>query len=518
MSAFAATQTVAKNPADGDNATVTINNPAKGETYNLFKLFDATVSASGEISYQCTGDIPSDLSSFFTKDASNNVIPDDSILEKDNVGKVTGSKMTDALKAALETWAGKQTTPDATATSDGKEALAFTGMPYGYYVVTTTHKPDGQNAKSAITVTSTKPSASIYDKNVNEPNIEKEVEHQTYTIGDTVKYTATFDTTNYLGEGENAKQVTKYEVLDTLPNFLTNARITSIKIGETEYKGDALTETAFPGVTTFATNKKVTIPWATKDTSVTPAKFTSLYNQGTVVEIKYEAELTSVTNINKVDKNTVTLKPYVDDDNGDEEPWNRTWEDEAEITTYAAAIKKVDENDQPLDGAIFTIKGLTVEQTSDGVYTVVSYVPSSNTESAQLGTDDNGMLYIVGLASDVSLTVTEFKAPDGYNKLTETKTLTPQVLSKQLWKKSGYEEYDTKGNLVAFSETETTWTTVERNLNELDANALKITNNKGVELPSTGGMGTTILYVGGSILVILAAILLITKRRMSADE
>jgi len=36
--------------------------------------------------------------------------------------------------------------------------------------------------------------------------------------------------------------------------------------------------------------------------------------------------------------------------------------------------------------------------------------------------------------------------------------------------------------------------------------------------PSTGGMGTTILYIGGSILVILAAVLLITKRRMSADE
>ena len=35
---------------------------------------------------------------------------------------------------------------------------------------------------------------------------------------------------------------------------------------------------------------------------------------------------------------------------------------------------------------------------------------------------------------------------------------------------------------------------------------------------STGGMGTTILYVGGSILVILAAILLITKRRMNAED
>jgi len=36
--------------------------------------------------------------------------------------------------------------------------------------------------------------------------------------------------------------------------------------------------------------------------------------------------------------------------------------------------------------------------------------------------------------------------------------------------------------------------------------------------PSTGGMGTTLLYVGGSILVILAAVLLITKRRMNAED
>jgi len=45
-----------------------------------------------------------------------------------------------------------------------------------------------------------------------------------------------------------------------------------------------------------------------------------------------------------------------------------------------------------------------------------------------------------------------------------------------------------------------------------------ISNTQGTALPSTGGMGTTILYVGGSILVILAAILLITKRRMNAED
>ena len=46
----------------------------------------------------------------------------------------------------------------------------------------------------------------------------------------------------------------------------------------------------------------------------------------------------------------------------------------------------------------------------------------------------------------------------------------------------------------------------------------KLLNTQGTALPSTGGMGTTILYVGGSILVILAAILLITKRRMNAND
>ena len=51
-----------------------------------------------------------------------------------------------------------------------------------------------------------------------------------------------------------------------------------------------------------------------------------------------------------------------------------------------------------------------------------------------------------------------------------------------------------------------------------DVGVVSVINETGTELPSTGGMGTTILYVGGSILVILAAVLLITKRRMNADE
>jgi LPXTG-motif cell wall-anchored protein len=56
---------------------------------------------------------------------------------------------------------------------------------------------------------------------------------------------------------------------------------------------------------------------------------------------------------------------------------------------------------------------------------------------------------------------------------------------------------------------------VTQNLTELKAAALTIQNNKGVELPSTGGIGTTIFYVVGGVLVLAAIILLVTKKRMS---
>ena len=53
--------------------------------------------------------------------------------------------------------------------------------------------------------------------------------------------------------------------------------------------------------------------------------------------------------------------------------------------------------------------------------------------------------------------------------------------------------------------------------NEDAENAGKITNTQGVELPSTGGIGTTMFYIIGAVLVIGAGILLVTRRRMNAN-
>jgi LPXTG-motif cell wall-anchored protein len=71
---------------------------------------------------------------------------------------------------------------------------------------------------------------------------------------------------------------------------------------------------------------------------------------------------------------------------------------------------------------------------------------------------------------------------------------------------------DADGNL---SDTVTTTTTTVTF--DVAAVAKNIINYTGTELPSTGGMGTTLFYIAGGLLVLVAGILLITKKRMKSE-
>lgn len=530
--AFAATQTVTPTTADSDNATITINNPSKGQTYSVYKLFDATTTSDGKIAYQ--GTVPTGMSNYFEETSTGSgyvqakpaafktvtYYTDATKTEtsSDATAFWDGEGMSEDLEKALESWVEDQTAV-ASAESDGSEALAFSGLPYGYYVITTDHE-DKDEAKAIITVDSTNPSASVYDKNVTEPTAEKKVEEKNYTIGDTVKYTATFDTTNYLKDSDGEYyQVIQYTISDTLPAFLDDVEVTKITIDGNEY----MVNDEVPQFD--EDDNTIVIPWATKGTD---NKYINLYDNGVQIVVEYEGTLTDVVRVNEDNTNTVTITPKVTDEDGNEDDWDESWDDSAVITTYAAALKKTDGTDV-LAGATFAFYGLTVTETADGIYTVVSYDP----ESTELGTamtvatgDDTdnggaekGLLYIIGLASDVSLKGLETVAPDGYNKLTDEVTLTPQVLSEEVYKMSGYRKYDSDGNIVEEVEEETTdYTQVIQNLDELDEAAVEVINNQGTELPSTGGIGTTIFYVIGAILVIGAGVLLVTKRRMGSEK
>ena len=71
---------------------------------------------------------------------------------------------------------------------------------------------------------------------------------------------------------------------------------------------------------------------------------------------------------------------------------------------------------------------------------------------------------------------------------------------------------DKDGNVVDESAKVTE---VKVDINTIAATALVVVNKAGTELPSTGGVGTTIFYVLGSVLVLGAVVLLVTRKRMS---
>lgn len=484
MTVFAAAPDTVPTPGTG---TITVNNAARGETYTAIKVLDAKVGANGAIVYP--GPVPEGLEDCFQMSSDGVNLEKKAGLSDDN------------LFAKLKTWAAGKSGTEIRATS---ETVVFENLDFGYYVITST-----QGGGAAISVTSTKPDGVVNEKNVTTPEPQKTVDGVAYSIGDTITYTVTFNGANYRGAGENARIVTSYDVTDTLPAFLTNAHVTSVTIGE----GSSATT-----ITRDFNNKSFNIPWARWN--ATDKKWESLYNNGTLVTIVYTAQLTDTVRVGAANTNTITVEPKVGKNDGTEEPTEESWSDDAEVKTYATAIKKVDENGKPLAGAKFKVRGLTATKGEDGVYTVTEYKPTgegaiSLANSTELEVDANGMLYIVGLKDALTLSLTETEAPAGYNKLTEAVKVTSQLQSTETYKLTGYRKYDAKGNIIEESTTEITGgETVTKNLSDLDAAAIQIQNNKGTELPGTGGIGTVIFYVLGSILVIGSAIVLISRRRM----
>lgn len=488
------------------SATITIENASKGVTYSVYKLFDATVSSTGSIAY--TGTIPEALATYFTADS-------DGYISATAAAKDENGDLSEAAINAMKTWAASQNATASAESEGGK--LVFTGLKYGYYIVKTTQG-------TAISVDSTNPNATVYDKNSTEPGIVKKVngkDSDTVTIGDTVTYTATFTAPNYLGSGEKAELVTKYVITDTLPTtFLSDVKVTSVVIDQPTETDVTLTaaELDETSIEQAFADKTITVAWADK----TDGGYVSKYENGSKIVITYTAKVVSNQDIvvdgTTGNVNKVTVKGYTDDDTPDE-PWKDTWEDEATILTYAAAFRKVDEKGNPLAGAEFTVNGLILKG-DNGLYEVVSYDPNSTTAGTTIKTDKDGYVVIEGLDDDEELSVIETKAPAGYNKLTTALKVKPIVTNVAVESSSGVIYYDANGNVIDEA-SESGYAEYVVNTSETvkkGADSYKIVNQAGTELPSTGGIGTTIFYTLGGILVLAAVVLLVTKKRMSVAE
>ena len=481
--AFAQEVTVA---GDG-KGSITISNAAKGETYTIYKLFDATVASNGSIAY--TGNVPAGLTDYFTADANGYISATDAAWKDD-----AKTEMSDGLRTALTSWTKAD---GVTATSSAKcdgSALIFKNIPYGYYVVTTTQ------GNQLISVDSTNPTATIVDKNSSTPNnLTKTANKDDVNIGDTVTYTVTFKTSNYSGAGTAAKKIVSYTIEDTLPDFLTNVNVTSIIV---DNDGSATTTDDQTNVTAQFVNKKIEIDWYDDANS----KF--LYDNGATVTITYTAVVTDKAAIDGVgNTNKVTLS-WKDED--DKIPGQL--EKEETIYTYAIALKKVDDKGNPLAGAVFQFPFYvkSTPDTTDGAY-IYAGTAAGEGLTNQITTPADGVIVVKGVKSG-EYSITEVTAPAGYNKLTAPVSVTAVKIGSTTTHTTVY--LDENGKVTST----VTSTKVEVVLENIAATAIVVVNKTGTELPSTGGMGTTIFYVLGSILVVGAVVLLVTKKRMSSAE
>ena len=468
--------------------SITISNAAKGETYTIYKLFNATVHEDEDgnsIAY--TGTVPESLNTYFTADENGYISATPAAKQ--------GENMSDGLKAALKDWT-KTATETASAESDGS-ALNFNGLAYGYYVVTTTQ------GNSVISVDSTMPRVTIFDKNSSKPTeLSKTASEHNVSIGDTVTYTVRFKTSNYDGAGTDAKKIVSYTIEDTLPEFLSNVTVTSIIV---DNDGDSTTTKDQADVTAQFANKKIVIDWYDEDNS----KF--LYDNGATVTITYTAKVTEKADIDgKGNTNKVTVTWTT---KGGTEPGPDKVDTEETIFTYAIALKKVSDKGKNLPGAVFEFP-FYVQTTPDanGAY-IYAGTTAGEGLTNQITTPDSGVIVVKGVKSG-SYKITEVTAPAGYNKLTAPVTVEAVKTGSSSTHTTVY--LDENGNIT---NTETDKKTeVNVDIDTIAATAVVVVNKAGTELPSTGGMGTTIFYVLGAVLVVGAGVLLVTKKRMSQSE
>lgn len=461
-----------------NTGTITVTNAAKGETYTIYQLFDATVTGSENGSIAYTGTIPAELAPFFSQDSAGNISATDAAKN--------GENMSDALKEALTAWA-KTAQSAATAVSDGS-ILRFRGLPYGYYVVTTTQ------GQQAITVDSTNPNVTIVDKNSTTPNsIKKTVDDDDVSIGDTVTYTVSFQTANFDGAGTQAKQITAYTIHDTLPAFLADVEVIRMVVDNdgSSVTADDCTELSLQQ---FA-DKKITIPWVDGEGN-------SLYKNGTYLLITYTARVTEDAAIaGQGNKNEVTATWDTTDGPGEDKLTT-----EEVISTYAIALKKVNEKGEPLSGAVFQLP-FYVQSTpdTDGAY-LYAGTDAGEGLTDTITTPDNGELLVKGVQSG-TYSITEIQAPQGYNKLTEPISVTAVKTSETTTSKTFY--IDENGQIT---DEETTVSVTYENT-DLAATVVLVVNRTGSKLPSTGGVGTTWFYIIGTTLTLGALALLAGKKR-----
>lgn len=466
--AFAMVFSMGSNVKAAGTGKITISPANPNEEYKIYKILklESYDETKNLYSYTKTGDKWDDFIDSAVTDGYLTINTD---------GYVTFSTTKNspedvrefARKALAYATTNNITTTSTKKTGANDDSATIDGLDLGYYLV-------GSSMGALCSLDTAHPEATIEDKN-EKPTVDKKIdldgtnfaEKNSVNIGDHVSFKTTI----------NVKPGAKNYVLhDRMDSHLDFDDILQAHLSD----GTNLTRDGDYVVQKGPADK------CTFDISFTDVfynKYRSKIDDGTITKIifQYSATVKDDAVVKDEMKNTTHLT-YGDN--------NTTTEDSETITkTFGIPVFKYTKNDQALAGAEFMLstdpnctdesKALKFTLNRDNKYRF-----DSNSTNKTLTSLDNGRIDIEGLKAGTYY-LKETKAPDGYNLL------------KKIQKIEIGEDGSIKLN------------------GDVITDDVKVKNNSGIELPSTGGMGTTLIYLAGIVLVVLSGYVLISKRRAS---
>lgn len=455
--------------------SITINNSAEGHTYEAYQIF--------------TGDLSGTTLS--------NIVWGSGISEAGQTALGDAAAKAETLKTEADAKAfAKEVAPylttaagSANTVTDGKYVIS--GLAAGYYLV---KDQDGSLTGDAdsyteyivkvVSDTTANPKSSV-------PTVEKKVkdindstddamtgwqDSADHDIGDSVPFQlkATL--------ADNVSAYTTYKVVfhDTLSKGLTYNNDAKVYIDGKETSGFTVTATVnADGTTTLTVSCDDVKALGAGNSSVITVEYTATLDD--------DAVLGSAGNPNEV------YLEYSNNPNKSEAGNNETGntpKDVVIVFTYKVIINKVDGEGNPLTGAEFTLEKYNEETDKWEAITVVK--------------NEAGTTFTFSGLDDGNYRLKETTTPNGYNTIddiyfTITATHDIEADNPALTGLSG----DVTTGKITFTAS-------------LPAGSLttNVVNQSGATLPETGGIGTTIFYVLGAVLVVGAGVVLVTKKRM----
>lgn len=447
-----------------DNGSITVNNTVTDVDYTIYRIFDLESYSGDNYSYK----VSAKWADYFAEGAEG---LDYFTVEN---GYVTAKEGIDAAafaKKALE-YATTQSIANDGTKKGNNGTIKFDNLSLGYYLV-------DSSLGALCALTTTKPEATVYEKNTN-TSLDKQVKEDSTNsfgkvndadIGQTVEFKATITVQGYAKD---------YVMHDKMDDGLTYKEVSKVTLNDVNVD-----------VSNYTVETTGLTDGCTFEVVFTKA-FCDTLKSGDKIEVYYTADLNDNAVVSEPENNNAHLS-YKDEtdtsyNTADSNTKTYTWD--VDVLKYANGNES-----NVLQGAEFVLLNSDrskVAKVEDGKlveWVTMPTIGEDNSitwpENTVLTTDEYGKIEIDGLDADTYY-LREIKAPAGYNQLAADQDFT----------------------IISTEGTDNTLTYTHQ--------TVKINNQSGAQLPETGGMGTTLFYAVGGVLVLGAAVLLVTRKRVGS--